>query len=427
MSTLLASVRSPVTGEASGETDARWRVVLRDRQIDRVALALGLCAVPLSIAVAESLLGLAVLGHVVRMARRQASLNLPRVFWFWLAWAGLEVLSWCLSPEMRAGWSEMRHLVLVAALFFVLPALHRASYRAAVWRGIFLSATLSSAFLVGDFVSRLAYYRREISVSADTSLYLRSGGLLNHWMVYGTVEILVVAGLLSFWFLYPEERRRWWPVAAINALAIVLSLTRTVWICCLLLLGMELAWRRSRLFWALPLLPLAFYGLAPGAVRSQIKESMSPDFYSNSERVQMWRVGWRMIKEKPLTGIGPGRVGKLYRSYLTAGEPVPAYHGHLHNNLVQLAAQFGLPVAIAALLFVGVLFRDLWRALRKATSREEQFSCRTSILGLTGFIAAGMFDYTYGHSLGLILVSFAVLAPLLSVPEVPSAKPRHAS
>jgi len=101
---------------------------------------------------------------------------------------------------------------------------------------------------------------------------------------------------------------------------------------------------------------------------------------------------------------------------------VPAYHGHLHNNIVQLAAEFGLPVIGAALVFVVFLFRDLGRRCRFATSRDQKFICHTALLGLTGFVAAGMFEYTYGHSLGLILLCFAVLPPLIPMSEAEDSR-----
>jgi hypothetical protein len=55
----------------------------------------------------------------------------------------------------------------------------------------------------------------------------------------------------------------------------------------------------------------------------------------------------------------------------------------------------------SALAFVVVLFRDLQARRRIAVNRETQFLCRTALLALTGFIVSGLFDYTYGHSLGL--------------------------
>ncbi|HEV2352008.1 MAG TPA: O-antigen ligase family protein [Terriglobia bacterium] len=328
------------------------------------------------------------------------------------------MVSWAFSPDRRSGWSEIRHLLLIAAVFFVLPALSKNTDRQFVWRGIFLTSTLGAIFLLADFAARVFSYRPILGLGDEASLYLRTGGLLNNWMVFGTVEILVVAGFLGFWSLYPEERRRWWPVAIIHGLAILFSLTRMTWITCFFLLTCELAWRRSKWLWVLPLIPFGLYVIAPGPVRLRVLQSLRPDFYSNAERLQMLRVGWRMIKDRPLTGVGPGCVEAVYRDYLKPGEPVPAYHGHLHNNPIQLAAEFGIPVALSALLTLGVLFVDLVKASRAAKSREAKFACRTGLLGLIGFSMSGFFDYTYGHSLGLILLGFVVLAPLLPTLEI---------
>jgi O-antigen ligase len=397
---------------AAAENTSELRVLWRERRVDQLAVMLAFCAVPISIAVAEALLSLALALHVLGIARGSASLRVPRAFRYWLVWAGLEIVVWILSPDRKAGLGEMRHLLLLAGLFVVAPILGDANGRLLAWRGIFLTATLSSLFLIGDFVSRLFYYSKELHAGGDVSLYLRSAGLLNNWMVYGTVEILVMAGLVSFWLTFPKERRRWWPVAVVNGVAIILSLTRMAWVACFLLLVLALLWRRSKWCWGALLLPLVLYMIMPGVIRSRVKESLRPNYYSNLERMEMLRVGWKMIKEHPLTGVGPGRAGRLYLSYLAPGDPIPAYHGHLHNNLVQLAAEFGLLVAAASVGFVLLLYRELWRALRSAKDISTRFGCETGILALTGFCVAGLFDYTYGHSLGLILVAFAVLSPL---------------
>jgi exopolysaccharide production protein ExoY len=283
----------------------------------------------------------------------------------------------------------------------------------AAWRGIFLTSTLSSIFLIGTFAARLIAPPRDI----DPVIYLRSGGLIHHWMLYATVEILVFGGLLAFWHLYPEERRRWMPVFVIAAVAIVLSLTRALWVGCLLVLALHLIWHRSRWIWALPFIPLVLLALSPPAVRARVTDSAHLAYYSNAERLQMLRVGFDMILSHPITGVGPGRVEGLYRSYLSPADPVPAYHGHLHNNAVQVAAQFGLPVTGAAIVFVAILFWDLRRRYRSAVDRRQKFFCHAALLGLAGFLGIGMFDYTYGHSLGLILLSFVLLTPLIPSPE----------
>lgn len=402
-----------ISKNASLEFGALCRVLWRSRQFDGLALALALISVPISIAVSEGFLSVALLARLVRVVQHQTSVRVPRIFWFWLAWAGLALLSWCASTEPKAGWSEIRHLLLLGSLFFVMPALRETAHRVAVWRGIFLAASLGSLFLIGDFISRIIYYRRELSVGGDPSLYLRTGGLLNNWMVFATVETLIFAGLLAFSHCYPEQRRFWIPVFAINGLAITLTLTRMLWIGCFLMLEADLIWRRSKWYWALTLLPLGLYFMGPGFIRTRIRETMRPDYYPNAERVQMLRVGWKMIREHPITGVGPGRIEELYRRYLSPSDPVPAYHGHLHNNLAQIAAEFGLPVASAAMVLLAALFDDIRKAWKASTDRGSEFLCRTALFGLAGFTLTGVFDYTYGHSLGLILLSFVILSPLM--------------
>jgi O-antigen ligase len=369
--------------------------------------------VPASIALSEALLAGALVFRVAAIRMHRTKLYVPRAFWFWLVWAILELLVWIHSPQRREGYGEIRHLLLIAALFSAVPAMDLMADRVAVWRGIILTATVSSLVLIGRFTWRLLFYKGNL----DPIIYLRGGGLLHHWMIYGIVEAMVFAALLQLWHFYPEER--WWllPVSAVNTLAILLSLTRMLWISCLVLWILHLIWCRSRWIWASPLVPCALLLLAPGAVRSRVADSVDPAYYSNAERIQMLRVGWKMVRENPLTGIGPGRVDEQYQKYLSRTDTLPAYHGHLHNNVVQLAAEFGLPAIGAAMIFVAVLFIDLARKCRISEGRDQQFLCRTALLGLVSFTLAGMFDYTYGHSLGLILLGFVVLPPLLNVKD----------
>jgi O-antigen ligase len=371
-------------------------------------LGAGLCAAPASIAIAEILLGGAFVLYLLAITRRKAAISLPRVFRVWLLWAALLTVSCMRSGALSKGGGELRHLILIAALFLLLPALDRESDRLMVWRGIFVVGSVSSAVLVARFVSRLQWYRGGV----DPAVYLRGGGLLHHWMVFASVEVVIFAGLLEFWRCFPQERRWLAPVLVLHAGAILFSLTRTLWLCCLLLLALELLWRRSRWIWALPALPCLLFLMAPHAMRQRVVDSSQPEYYSNAERLQMMRVGWRMIRQHPLVGVGPGRVEQLYPKYLESGETLPAYHGHLHNNLVQIAAQSGIPAAAAAVLFAICLAWELWRRQRQGSARSESFLCRTGLLGLVGFTVAGMLDYTYGHSLGLIMLCFATLTPL---------------
>jgi exopolysaccharide production protein ExoY len=390
-----------------------------------LTLSLALCAVPVSIAVCEVFLSVALIFRLAAIAHDRSQLRVPSIFWWWLPLAALEFVIWIRSPDLKSGQGEIRHLLLIAALFLIIPAIKQTRHAVTIWRAIFASATVCSLVLTIDFASRLIRFHREIGAADDPSFYLRSGGLLNHWMIYGTVEVMVFAALLEYWRSYPKHRKALIPVFAIQFIAIILSLTRMLWVGCLLVLVLHLAWQRSRWILAAPVLPTVLYVLAPGPLHVRVTTALQPSYYSNAERIQMLRVGAQMIREHPLTGVGPGRVEALYRGYLSADDSVPAYHGHLHNNLFQLAAQFGLPVAFLAVFFIAMLLKSLWNRSKATSAREDLFLSRTAILGTTGFLIAGMFDYTYGHSLGLILLSFVAVTPLAVNDQYPEGSLIH--
>ena len=122
--------------------------------------------------------------------------------------------------------------------------------------------------------------------------------------------------MLEFRSAYPGAQR-WTTLAlVVNSLAILLSLTRCLWLACFSLLALHCWWQRSKWALLLPVAPLVLFLLAPAPIRDRFSKSTQPDYYSNAERVQIWRVGWKMIREQPLLGVGPGRVEGSYTSYL---------------------------------------------------------------------------------------------------------------
>jgi hypothetical protein len=55
-----------------------------------------------------------------------------------------------------------------------------------------------------------------------------------------------------------------------------------------------------------------------------------------------------------------------------------------------------------------------------AANPDRRFLANTAVLAFIGFLVAGLFEYTYGHSLGLIMISFAVFPALMPVRGRPS-------
>src|SRR5215471_20425729 len=134
----------------------------RDWSVSALAVGAALCAVPISIAVSEIFLGIALAARLVTFARERMVFWPPREFWFWLAWAWLETVAWLHSPDLGAGYGEMRHLLLIGALLATLPALNHGVDKVRLWKGIIATATFGSLSLIVAFAFRMIRYRREL-------------------------------------------------------------------------------------------------------------------------------------------------------------------------------------------------------------------------------------------------------------------------
>jgi O-antigen ligase len=119
-----------------------------------------------------------------------------------------------------------------------------------------------------------------------------------------------------------------------------------------------------------------------------------------------------MIRSHPLTGVGPNMVQRLYLDYkgpdsLVGPDGVTHINPHLHNDLLQVAAERGLPALALWLWFVVALVRDVWKRFN-AGQRELAATAMATIVAL---LTAGLFEYNFGDSEVLMLFLTIVTLP----------------
>jgi len=114
-----------------------------------------------------------------------------------------------------------------------------------------------------------------------------------------------------------------------------------------------------------------------------------------------------MVRDHPLTGVGPDMVGPLYPDYRTAAA-VQAHNPHLHNVPMQIAAERGLPALAAWTAFVGAALWGLWRLRRYSGVRPL---AAAGLGAMVAMLAAGMSEYNFGDSEFLMLLLVLVTLP----------------
>ena len=120
----------------------------------------------------------------------------------------------------------------------------------------------------------------------------------------------------------------------------------------------------------------------------------------------MLRSGLRIVKDNPLTGVGPDTVRMVYPQYRDPGA-VQQLNSHLHNVPLQIAAERGIPALLLWLWFMFTLLRDFVRRRRTTTVPSVAMGALASTVAL---LAAGLFEYNFGDSEFLML--FLVVATL---------------
>jgi O-antigen ligase len=144
---------------------------------------------------------------------------------------------------------------------------------------------------------------------------------------------------------------------------------------------------------------------------------------SSRDRVAMLQTGAEMIKDHPLTGVGPNMVERLYTQYRDP-QGVQKVNPHLHNVPIQIAAERGLPALAVWLAFIGLLAMGVFRIFRGG---QDRVLAAGALAAIAAMLAAGMFEYNFGDSEFLMLFLVIVTLPFAAErPDPHAAAAGHA-
>ena len=125
----------------------------------------------------------------------------------------------------------------------------------------------------------------------------------------------------------------------------------------------------------------------------------------------MAKTGLHIIKDYPLTGVGPDMVIQVYPVYRDKSA-ITQLNPHLHNVPLQIAAERGIPALLIWLWFVVTVIVDFVRLRRSAA---ESFLAHAGLACVAAMLAAGMFEHNFGDSEFLMLFLLLITLPYAAV------------
>jgi putative inorganic carbon (HCO3(-)) transporter len=371
-----------------------------DRLIDIAIVVFLMCSVA-SITGAQAAILVAQAAWLVKLVRFPTSraLRWPLL----LPMAAFFLASILASATATDPWLSLEDLrnVFEPAFFFLLVNHIKDAQRATTFSSILIvAATVMAAYGLTQSIAAGASFR----VHGTMSIYMTFAGIL-------MLSSLVVLAQLLF---LPRSRWFWGLVGSLMVLvaALVMTHTRGAWMGFAAGGALLAGCRQKRLLLALPVVAVVIFLASPEPVRARIRSIVDPQDVTARERLYMWGSGVQIIRDQPWTGVGINGVKGVYQAYKHP-DAVREQRGHLHNNLLQIAAERGL-IGLTCWLWIWVAFyQQAWKIFRGLAPHNLRGLALvvSSLAGVTGFHVAGVFEFTFGDAEVIMLVYVLMALP----------------
>jgi O-antigen ligase len=370
--------------------------------LDRLTLVLLLLfvgTVQVSIVAAETLFIALLLTWTAMLVRDGVRPAVPAFFWPLAAYAAATLVSSAFSLDPIESFIDSRQLVL----FLIVPMLYDLA------RGPRTKLVVDVIVTVG--AAAAAYGIIQYTLLHFDSLRLRPRGTLGHYMTYAGTLMLVI-GVAASRLVFGDKDRRW-PALVMPALlvALTMTLTRSAWVGVSVGVGLLFVLKDLRLTALIPVVVAVVFALAPDSVTDRIMSVSNLRDPSSRDRIAMLQTGSAMIKDHPITGVGPNMVMRVYAQYRDPNS-VEKVNPHLHNVPLQIAAERGLPALAIWLAFVATLAVHVFRLFR---SNADRTLPAAALAAIGAMLAAGIFEYNFGDSEFLMLFLVIVTLPFAAV------------
>jgi O-antigen ligase/Tfp pilus assembly protein PilF len=315
-----------------------------------------------------------------------------------LGWAFVSCISSINREESL--FEVMRMSVLVMVYFLAAYAVTGKSGRRTLALALVGIGFIEAVYGLIEFISGKALLDLEWMPRSVASV---SGTLRSHNHFAGLMEMSV---FLCFGLILAAPRDRTTPSRRLSQrlllsipvgfmiLALVLSLSRGGW-ASFILGSVFLVWlywwqanpRWSRVLYLVLALMALVGAFMAGVNRAPLANRLEtlrgfyerPGDITASTRISLWKSSIDMVRDRPLTGTGPGTFRSAYPKYRR--DHIFAGASFSHNDYLQIAATTGLPGLGLFLLFIVMIFR---RGLRVIRSKERDFRARA----MPGVLAA---------------------------------------
>ena len=246
------------------------------------------------------------------------------------------------------------------------------------------SIGLASLYLIKEWAVAVPVY----------GLFYRPGSVAGDPNVFSASAVTVLPIMVAFTFGGNGWKRVFCGLCLLLTMfAILLASSRGAFIALVVLLLLQMRDARHRgKFIVIAIVIVALFMASPISPLDRLLHPTQGDIDSSNIRLELWSIGFRIVADHPVFGVGLWQFAPYMRKYMPAG--VDLEFNVPHNTYLQVAVELGL---VGLALFLAMFFFTLLNLsrLRKAARRSGDalmYSLSTAIgNGLVGFGIAVLF------------------------------------
>ena len=335
---------------------------------------------------------------LIILIRKEQKFTFPPFFWPLIVFATLSIISSIFSVNPEVSFKDNRELLL----FLIVPIVYTGFYGEKALKktnlALLVSAYINCLYTLYFFIF-MAWWHEKIT------------GFQGQRMTFAGLLLLFSCMALSM-ILFTKNRIRYlWGLGLLLSLfALTLSLTRSAWIGMVMASLLILLLYKPRALIIVPLAAGLFYFASPQLIKKRVLSSFSLKHPLNTQRIEYTKAGIKIIKDYPLFGTGTNNVQVVFKNPKYGLSERAKKNVHLHNNILQIAAERGIPTLLAWLTFMVWTFISLLKLLKNKdpTLRPFTVAALAAILGLS---TAGLFEYNFADSEIQMLFLYMITIP----------------
>jgi len=362
-------------------------------------IALYLLFSMVSISLSQIFLSLSLIFWIIMLIREKQKFTFPSFFWPLLVYAALSLVSSFLSVNPEVSLKDSKELLL----FLIIPIVYTGFAEEKVLKkanlALLASAYLSSLYYLFNFISRARWP------------FERTKGFIGEIMTQAGLLLLFSCMALSMLLFLRKRIKYLWGLVLLLSLAmLVLTQTRSAWLGFIIAASLILFLYKPKALIIVPFAVGYLYLVSPMPLQYRVLSIFSSEYPSNKYRIEWAKAGIKIIGDFPLFGTGPDTVDMVFQNPKYGLSEEAKKNVHLHNNIIQIGAERGIPTLLAWLTFMVWVFCSLLKLLKNKDPTRYPFTV-AALGALLALFTAGLFEYNFADSEITALFLYMITIP----------------